>query len=273
MKVWEELNIMNDVRTLVGCSVGSIMCFLIAIGYSADQIIDLLMAFQERLEKESDMEDNLVDLFSFPETYGLNNGSVLNEFFQFALKRKTELEDITFIEMGKRFGKNIVICGANLTNGKTDYFNMDAHPDMSILLAMRISCSVPFIFTPVKYKDCFYVDGGIYNNFPFEYVTAIDPLRDIETIGVNIDTSYDKIESLGSFITVLICSMADRAGKQHEIQQLKYVCTICMHTCLSVDMINFNMPREEITKFIEKGKIEMKQYMLIRETVFRAPEV
>ena len=274
MKVWEDMNIMNDIRTLVGCSVGSIFCFLIAIRYSADEIIDLLMAFQERLEqqKEADLEDNLVDLFSFPETYGINNGSIIYDFFTFALKRKTGLEDITFIEMGKRFGKNMVICGANLTNCNTDYFNMDTHPDMSILLAMRISCSVPFIFTPVKYNDCLYVDGGIYNNFPFEYVTAIDPLRDIETIGVNIDTSYGKIESLGSYITVLICSMADRAGKQKEIAQLKYVCTIGMHSCIGADMINFSMPKEDIMKFVEKGKVEMKQYMLVRDTLFSTRE-
>ena len=40
---------------------------------------------------------------------------------------------------------------------------------MSIILAIRMSISIPIIFTPVNYKNNLYVDGGICNNFPINY--------------------------------------------------------------------------------------------------------
>ena len=47
---------------------------------------------------------------------------------------------------------------------------------MSVLLAIRISMSLPFIFTPVFYNGCHYVDGALLRNFGIEFC---DPQKTI----------------------------------------------------------------------------------------------
>ena len=39
---------------------------------------------------------------------------------------------------------------------------------MDVLLAIRMSFSIPFVFTPVKYNNNFYVDGSVLNDFPID---------------------------------------------------------------------------------------------------------
>jgi NTE family protein len=45
---------------------------------------------------------------------------------------------------------------------------------MSVRLAIRISISVPIVFTPVLYNNNYYVDGGVINNFPMNLIGIVD---------------------------------------------------------------------------------------------------
>ena len=255
------MRILDSVRTLVGCSAGSIVCFLIALQFTVDEMIALFEDFTEQIA-ERDFETDLDNILSFPETYGLNDGAILIDLVKFALKRKHDIEDITFMDLGKRFGRNLVVCGTNLTTFTTDYFSMDSSPQMSVITAIRISCSIPLLFTPVTYNDNIYVDGGVYSNFPFEYVTTIDPLKPQETIGVNIAIKYDKIDSLSSYLTNLICSVTDKAGKEDHIRTLQYVCNINVESVSTTySILSLKIKRDELDTLIDVGYKAMCQHL------------
>jgi predicted acylesterase/phospholipase RssA len=89
-------------------------------------------------------------------------------FGQF-LKFKFNITDITFIELYNLTKKKLSIIGTNYTKIKEECFNHNNTPDMSVITALRISISIPIIFTPVKYNGDMYIDGCFKNGFPLDY--------------------------------------------------------------------------------------------------------
>jgi len=75
------------------------------------------------------------------------------------------------ITLGKRFEDlkiSLAIVSADLKNGKQVVFTKGP-----LNTAIRASCSVPGIFTPLKYKGMLLVDGGIVNNMPVDILPQL----------------------------------------------------------------------------------------------------
>jgi predicted acylesterase/phospholipase RssA len=62
--------------------------------------------------------------------------------------------------------KKLIITGSNIDDQILEFFEADAHPDMEVALAARISASFPGVFKAVEYNGKRYVDGGAINNLP-----------------------------------------------------------------------------------------------------------
>jgi NTE family protein len=103
---------------------------------------------------------------------------------------------------------------------------------MHVLTGLRMTISVPFMFTPVKYESKFYVDGGIMNNYPInlfynnlENVIGVY-LSESREIGVNIN-------NIEAFITNMIECIFEGMSK------------VSIGNCTSQTM-NIILPQSEI---------------------------
>jgi NTE family protein len=68
---------------------------------------------------------------------------------------------------------------------------------MSVIIALRISISIPIFFAPIYYNNNYYIDGGVYNNLGLNY-------SDINnTLGICIKFNL-KNNNINSIIDVLI---------------------------------------------------------------------
>ena len=144
----------------------------------------------------------------------MDTGEKLDAIFKKALYGKTYKEDINFVEFGKLFGKDLVICVSNLTKESTEFWSIDTCPYRSVILALRVSCSIPVIFPPVKIDDMMYVDGGVFNNFPLSY---FDNKQFKDLIGVNIKTSsYKKHDTFLNYICFLIYAIIEKTSVFHD---------------------------------------------------------
>ena len=56
------------------------------------------------------------------------------------------MNDITFKRLYNST-KKICIIGSNVSKNREEYFSYETTPDMSVLKAIRISSSIPIIFT------------------------------------------------------------------------------------------------------------------------------
>jgi len=153
-------------KNYIGASVGSIFALFIVCGYSSKEIIDFI---ELNLSNPEYTSINLKNMFSFYKNCGIDDGTCIINLVKKILRDKHFSEDITFLDIAKKTGKNLIVTGSNITKHKMDYFNLENTPNMPIYLAIRISTCIPLLFTPVLYEDNYYVDAVIYNNFPIEY--------------------------------------------------------------------------------------------------------
>jgi NTE family protein len=154
--------LLRDIKSFFGTSSGSILNLLLIIGYEPIDI--LIYICIEKVYK--DVQINFSNML-------LAGKSVM--CFE-PIKKSLEtliIERVGHIPtMGsliKTFGKEMVVTTYNLTDDKREYLSSSSNPDLSVLHAIRMSSTFPFLFEPYKYNDKLYLDGGIVDNFPIEY--------------------------------------------------------------------------------------------------------
>lgn len=180
-KALEDLNILKDINIFVGTSMGSIACFFLIIGYTPDEIKEFCLYFDFN-KIFSDYDKNIIF------DYGLNDGEIFCNLLESLLENKNLKKNISFKELYELKKKKLIVNGVCLNNNNIYYFDPESYPDMSIVKAIRISISVPLIFTPVRHDNLLFVDGGLINNFPIDLFNS-----KLESV-FGIITSFDNDE-------------------------------------------------------------------------------
>lgn len=159
--LWDKFMI-QDIDVFIGTSIGSIISYLIAIGYTPIELL-CTVCTSSATEKLK-----FIDLFSFTQGSGAISYTPIQEF----------LEKLTIDKIGKfltlqslyeKYKKRLVCVTYNLTDKKTEYLTPETHPDIPCLTAIRMSSCVPLLFDKFKYDGKYYIDGGITNNFPIDF--------------------------------------------------------------------------------------------------------
>ena len=148
----------EKVNRYTAVSVGSIICLLLVIGYNMNELFDLMKEFNYD-EIKPDLNLDLMI-----ERYGFDNGERIILCLKNIIKKKIDNPDITFLELYKLTKKEINIATTNFSKNKEKIFNYIETPNVSVTLAVRMSISIPLIYTPVMYENDYYVDGALTNN-------------------------------------------------------------------------------------------------------------
>jgi NTE family protein len=154
LKLLEEYGIRPDI--IAGTSAGALIGALYADGYPAGEIGSLF----------SGREFAEFAKIQIPKS-GLFDSS------RFSLFLKRHLRAKTFEELNTP----LIVVATDLDNGKSHAFTSGPIAD-----AVRASCSVPVIFSPVRIDGIHYVDGGLFHNFPVSFIREACEI----VIGVNV---------------------------------------------------------------------------------------
>lgn len=158
---------------VAGTSAGAIIASFIAAGYSAKDIENVL----DELDLESLLDPRRtilpLPLMKWIHLYwrlGLYQGKELEKWL---LEKLANKGVYSFSDL--RPG-SLKLVASDLTNGKMivlpdDLVNYGISPEsFPVARAVRMSCSIPFFFEPVRLKigsgDTIVVDGGVLSNFP-----------------------------------------------------------------------------------------------------------
>lgn len=154
-------DVVLDIKNILGVSIGAVIGFLYVIGYTPTELIDILY--------KKDFNDlisiSLRSIFSY---YGVDTGdSLLTYIKELALKKGVK-GDITFSQLYQKNNIKLQVNATNLTKKCQTTFDYTSYPDLSVLQAIRMSFSIPFVFSCVHFEDCVYIDGGLSDNYPIE---------------------------------------------------------------------------------------------------------
>jgi len=157
LKYLNEIKILDNIKKYIGCSVGSILCFLLSINYSIKEIEELVID----LDINKLLNDfNLNLLIKYKCIY--NNYKIV-KFLKELLIKKGINENITLAEHYKLFNKKISIIVSNITSNKCEYISYKNYPNLKLWKGILMSISIPLVFPYVKYNNCNYLDGALYD--------------------------------------------------------------------------------------------------------------
>ena len=221
----KKLIYLNNINLFVGTSVGSMIAFLLCLDIDIQEIKDFVLTFNfSKLTGE-------IDCLNLFEQYGINNGERIKLIFIKFLEIKYNIKDATFEELYKLTNKKLIIIGTNISKSCEKIFSVDLTPTFSVINAIRISISIPIVFTPVTIDNDVFVDGALVNNFP------INHCPENQTIGLYIKNSKEcTVNSIQSLVIQCLSITSDTIS---EIYINKYKKNI-------IKIIN---PNYEFTKF------------------------
>lgn len=260
LKALEECDELEHVNTIIGCSSGSIISSLIVLGYKSNEI--------EKIISEIDfgklININIEDFVSIDEDLGLENGEKLIKLISLFILHKTGKTDITFQELYNLTKKKLIIGSVCLNTESLEYFEHEKSPDMSIALAMRMSCSIPILFTPVTYKNRLYVDGGILGRYPInnKYLKNTNCCLGFKIIH-DVCKSYiiSKL-SFGEYVHYIFGIMFNKA-QLFESKNNENITTIEIKPFRSTYCgVNFEITNDEKKRLIEIGYNETRKSII-----------
>lgn len=251
-----EVGLLASIRNFVGTSAGSIMCLFGVLGFLPPDIVRFLM---QHLTTEQVSKFDVDDILNVFETYGISNGQNIECFVSAMLMEKLKVNDITFIDLAKQTGKNLVVCVSNINKRRAEYWSVDTTPSVSIVKAIRASCSLPMLFTPVHHGDDLYIDGGLFDNFPIKYFQGT-LMKDV--LGINITSSSlpTAVQNVTQYAYLILQLVLMRITEVHENDTQNNVVTLELEDTpwLSLSDMCINVPKDVIESYIMVGYTKMK---------------
>jgi len=198
-KALDELNILKNIKTIIGVSAGTMYSSMYLMGYTIKELQKFAETFDpKRLSSVKDFESLSFNKI-FVE-YGLDNGDTFKKVFSKVLKQKNIKPDITLLEFYNLNKIRFIIGVTNIDKLEEEYFSYDQTPNIKLIDAIRATISIPIYFTPYKINNTLYVDGGCMNNLPINYA-GIDQNK---IIPIMICNNIHKTANNNNFVNYIL---------------------------------------------------------------------
>lgn len=249
-----------NIKTVAGVSAGSIFSLMYTVGFTPEEMQEEMLNI--RLEKLKEIR-----FMNFLSKYGLDTGNLILKWIESLLAKKEIDKKITFIELFNKTQIDLQIFAANVNKYNLTKFNHIQTPEIQVLDAIKMSMSIPFLFTATHFnietntvnclKGDVHVDGGLIDNYPiYLFKDTLDTTLGLKVISNGELDSHnvdEKIEDIESYIYhVLACFIIQREKKTTS-NELYKASTICIHTEGITQTLNFELTRDQKIRLIQIG--------------------
>ncbi|MCM3566645.1 patatin-like phospholipase family protein [Neobacillus mesonae] len=256
---------------LAGTSAGSIVAALIAAGYTSREIYHLV----DELDPVTLLDPRKTIIpFKFAKwlllywKLGLYKGNELERW----LKEKLEAKGLrTFADLPPN---TLRVVASDLSNGQMVVLPEDLEKygispgSFSIAKAIRISCSIPYFFEPVKMRSQdgtnVLVDGGVLSNFPMwlfdkDNVKKVRPVLGIKLSANEFGHQKHKINNGIELFGALFETMKDAHDSRYISK--RHAENIIFIPTEGVVTTEFHLTEEKKKAIVEFGREHAKQFL------------
>ena len=168
---------LKNFKYLTGCSAGSLICSLLNIDYTINEMKDIVKNI------------NFIDFFEMKLSNLLSNGGFvdtynLKKLFKSMFITKNIDQNITFKQLYDLTNKILTVNTVNQTLNRIEYLNYENTPNMSVVDGILMSLNIPLICSPINYNNNIYYDGAILDPYPYDYI------RNTKKLGLIVFTEY-----------------------------------------------------------------------------------
>tara|TARA_B100000900_G_scaffold415007_1_gene443390 strand:+ start:1740 stop:2591 length:852 start_codon:yes stop_codon:yes gene_type:complete len=232
----ENLEGIKEIHTL---SIGTFYALCLLLRFSERVIYECLIKcdFSECLNTD---DINLNDITT---SLGLiSHEKYFNKLMRNILRIKFQKDDITLKELYDYNPIELYVKCVNVSKQCSIHFNYKTHPDMSVTKLLLMTTTLPIFFRPQKYKDEYYVDGGLSGNLPVEKIKSKNVLCiHIKRCMKNIDE--EAIPLLGFLQNM--CSVSSLSYNKYKKSTINIV--------IDLSTYDFNIDKNKKNKIIKMG--------------------
>jgi len=245
--------LLNKINKYVGTSVGSIICFLLLIGYTPIEIM-VYLCTHEILEKLQHF--NIVAM--------INGNGALSYSSIYEQLEKMTIDKIgylpTFKDIKDKYNKELICITYNLTENKTEYLSCENYPNLPCLIAIKMSSNLPLIFEKFKYGNNFYIDGGIADDFAIDLADKMgDKILGI-VITIDKNSFSSESENILEYIYKLIF-IPIAQSMETKINNASNNCKIIKLSYNKLKFFNFNVNSKEKLDIFSIGYESIKNQL------------
>jgi len=196
------------VRKFVGCSIGAIIALFLAMGLTSHEIEQRML---EGFKSGALSRLNLVNLLSAPTSLGIDDGTSIVKWVAAAMVDRGIDANITFRRFAALTGNDLIIAVTNLTRCHRELMSLATSGDVPVMLAVRMSMSLPVLFTPVVWNNCVYVDGAVMDMCPMSHTRspAVPPAAGSGSgSGSGAEAGAGEVEEGTLVLNLVICEAA-----------------------------------------------------------------
>ena len=282
-------------QNVAGTSAGAISAALMASGYSAAELREIIMALDYRAFQDKAWEDK-VPMIERSLSLLLDLGLYEGDYFLEWIRERLEAKGVrTFADLvhpdyadDPRFRSRLQVVASDVTTHELLVLPRDARklgidPDeLDVALAVRMSMSIPVFFEPVRWENPetgrthVIVDGGMLSNFPvwlFDCDDGSPP--DWPTFGlllvepkpstpIGARLPKTKMEGSGPGAVVgYMKALAQTMMEAHDrlyVEQANYARTIPIPT-LGVGTTEFDLPKERALALFDSGRWAAEKFL------------
>lgn len=248
IKYIEEKYNMERLKCIVGTSIGSIIGYLLCIGYNPMEILHKTIE-NKLIEKICDG----IDLNLIGSTQGLLQFDTILEELEIMTLMKHN-QTFTMSELFKTFGVELVCVTFNYSKNQMEILSKQHTPDLPCLRAIQMSSSVPFLFNKMIYNDMIYIDGGVVDNFPIRIAIKYG-MKHI----IGITANKDNINSFQNLSVPIILALPIVQNTRKTIKKFKKKYPI-IDIELSPIMFDFSIKVPGIMEMFSKGYQTCKNF-------------
>lgn len=242
IKYLDEIYGLDMIHRYVGTSVGSILGYLLCLGYLPLDIIHHIFQLKV-LEQLRSFTAPPEALFS---QYGLIEFEPILEFLELmTLSKYGRL--FTMETLHNELQKDFACMTYNFTKMRTELLHWTTTPHLPCLKAIQMSSSIPYVFTQCIHQDQVYIDGGIVDNFPLRAAFKIHPNKCIFGIFSSQIQNPSREISLVQLLTLTV-----HENQKRTIRKYRKRCRM-INIALSNQALDFNMDLPGVMEMFSQG--------------------
>uniref|UniRef100_A0A6C0I6E8 PNPLA domain-containing protein n=1 Tax=viral metagenome TaxID=1070528 RepID=A0A6C0I6E8_9ZZZZ len=264
----------NEIESFYATSIGTIISVFICLEYDWPTINKYAI---ERPWKDI-FKLNAKQIMDTYTTKGLYDIKIIEKTFKPLLEAKDLSLHITLKEFYEYSKKDIHFFVFDINTYKTVEITHVLYPDLQLINAIYMSCSLPGLFIPTMIDNMCLMDGGMLANFPLNYCLRDHSTKD-EILGLNfIYKNDDGTECSGNnlinddsdmmdFILALSLNSMNYITSSIKCDKIDNIVEFCSSTTtLTIDNLTHTVNTVEgRQQLFDKGIESAKQFIIQKE--------
>ena len=260
-KFWK----LSNIQSIYGCSIGALVGAILALKYQWEWLDDFFMKrpWYKLFEIQPEAVFNIFD-----------KQGLIDDFVEKVMEPMLTAKGLTVQSTMKdlyeysKIDLHVFTTDINTSIPTKIDISAKTHPNLSIVKAIAMSCSLPILFKPIYFEGRCCIDGGLVNNFPLNDcldTQKCDPneVLAIKNIWCQPDITSNPSSSIFEYLFVIIKRLQLALDSTEKQRTIKNTVRCLINNLNSFDEWQYPFKHE-------KGRIQLMEQGMQHADIFES---